>query len=75
MNAKNIAAIGKHAYFRAYTVGGKRYSNEVEEFVQLSAPEAASTYDSSLAIILLENAADAFEQANKDAEVCTYFPL
>lgn len=67
MNAKNVAVIGKNAYYRSHAVGGKRYGSD-EEYIQLCAPGKDASFDSSLAIILLENAADAFEQANLDSE-------
>lgn len=66
--AKNVAMIGKHAYFRNHAIGGMRFDQEQEEYVQIVAPAGDSSYDSSLAIILLESAAESFEQVNINAE-------
>jgi hypothetical protein len=55
-------------YFRTRAVGGKRFGNTVDAYVQHMVPGPTASYDSSLAVILLKNAADAFKQTNLDAQ-------
>jgi tetratricopeptide (TPR) repeat protein len=67
MNSRTMAILSKNAYMRSSNVNGSRF--EQEKFVQLAVGNTDASFDSSLAVILLENAAEAFEQANLDAQL------
>lgn len=65
MNAKNMAILSKSAFLRPINLGNNRFG---QDFVQVSTSATDASYDTSLAIILLENAADVFEQSNINSE-------
>ena len=63
MNAKHLSILSQCAYMRAVNLsalgGNVRWS---EEYVSLAVSGTNASYDSSLAVVLLESAVEAFEQ-------------